>query len=60
MCLAIHVFVVLFSSAELRRWGMGERFVPLVTAETISLSYSFSAESKLASDWNVLHVAEVF
>ena len=26
------------------RWGMGERFVPLLTAQTMALSYSCSAE----------------
>ncbi|CAE7276476.1 unnamed protein product [Symbiodinium pilosum] len=32
-----------------KRWGMGERFVPLVTAETISLSYSYSEVNQIIS-----------
>ncbi|CAE6955281.1 unnamed protein product [Symbiodinium sp. CCMP2592] len=30
-----------------KRWGMGERFVPLVTAQTMSLSYSYSEVNQI-------------
>ncbi|CAE7444069.1 unnamed protein product, partial [Symbiodinium necroappetens] len=32
-----------------KRWGMGERFVPLVTAQTMSLSYSYSEVNQIIS-----------